>query len=83
MQLTWAEKLERKVRKEGQKAGFLQGKQEALLRQLTTKFGRLPKKTLFRVRAIESVAQLNCYLDRVLDARSLSEMGLSPEKSKK
>ena len=76
MQLTWLEKIERQGRKEGEKAGLLKGKRDTLLRLLTTKFGPLPKETVSRLREIESLRQLDVYLDRVLDARSLSEMGL-------
>lgn len=76
MQLTWLEKIERQGRKEGEKAGLLKGKRDTLLRLLTTKFGPLPKETVSRLREIESLRQLDGYLDRVLDARSLSEMGL-------
>ena len=83
MQLTWAEKLERKVRKEGQKEGSLEGKRDALLRLLTAKFGQLSEKTVSRVRAVESVAQLNRYLDQVLVAELLAEMGFQTAKSKK
>ena len=80
MQLTWAEKIEEKGReegkKEGKKEGLLEGKRDALLQQLTTKFGPLPERTVSRVRAIESLKQLDRHLDRVLVATSLADMGL-------
>ena len=45
MQPTWAEKIEEKGRKEG--------KRDALLQLLTSKFGPLPEETISRVRAVE------------------------------
>ena len=45
MQLTWAEKMMEK----GRQGGMIEGKREALLRQLTTKFGPLPEETASRV----------------------------------
>ena len=84
MQLTWAEKMEEKGRKEGvkegrqegRKEGLVEGKQEALLRQLKTKFGPLPEETISRVRAVQSLRELDRYLDRVLVASSLADMGV-------
>ena len=80
MQMTWAEKVEKKGRKEGHeeglKEGLLEGKREALLRQLETKFGPLPEEMISRVRAVQSLPELDSYLDRVLVAASLEDMGL-------
>ena len=72
MQLTWAEKMMEK----GRQGGMIEGKREALLRQLTTKFGPLPEETASRVRALESLEEVDDYLDRVLVASSLADMGL-------
>ncbi len=79
MQMSWAEKIERK----GHKEGVLEGKQDTLLRLLATKFGPLPEKTVSRIRAIETLLQLDRYLDRVLVAGSLEEMKLDANRSKK
>ncbi len=76
MQMTWAEKIENQGREEGLKEGLLEGKREALLRQLETKFGPLTEETISRVRAVQSVQELDSYLDRVLVAASLDDMGL-------
>jgi predicted transposase YdaD len=88
MQLTWADKMKEEGRKEGlqkgrqegrqegQREGQLEGKREALLQLLTSKFGPLPEKSASRVRAIESLEQVDRYLDRVLVASSLADMGL-------
>jgi len=80
MQLTWVDKMKEEGRKEGRQEGRQEGqregKREALLRLLTSKFGPLPEKTASRVRAIESLEQVDRYLDRVLVASSLADMGL-------
>jgi predicted transposase YdaD len=80
MQMTWMEKIEKKSRKEGReeglKEGLLEGKRETLRRQLETKFGPLPEEMISRVRAVQSLPELDNYLDRVLVAASLEDMGL-------
>jgi predicted transposase YdaD len=76
MQMTWVEKIEKKGRKEGREEGMLEGRREALLRLLTTKFGPLPEEMISRVRAVQSLPELDSYLDRVLVAASLEDMGL-------
>jgi hypothetical protein len=78
MQLTWLEKVESKGRREG----VLEGKQDALLRQLTAKFGPVPARTVSRVRAIHSLKELDRYLDRVLEARSFAEIGLGNSRAR-
>ena len=73
MQMTWMEKIEKKSRKEGReeglKEGLLEGKRETLRRQLETKFGPLPEEMISRVRAVQSLPELDSYLDRVLVPR--------------
>ena len=59
---------------------MLQGKKDALLRQLTTKFGPLPE-TASRVRAIESPKKLERYLDRVIVAARLRIWAFETERS--
>lgn len=88
VELTWADKLlkqgeEKGIKKgreqgleQGREAGLLEGKREALLRQLGTKFGPLPEGTTTRIESIDSVSELDDYLERILTARSLQEMGL-------
>lgn len=76
MQMTWAEKIEKKSRKEGREEGLKEGKREALLRQLETKFGPLSEEMISRVRAVQSLEELDACLDRVLVATSLDDMGL-------
>ena len=80
VELTWADKLikqgEEKGIEKGREAGLIEGKREALLRQLKTKFGPLPEGTTTRIESIDSVSELDDYLERILKARSLQEMGL-------
>ena len=47
-----------------------------LKHQLTKKFGPLPEKTVSRIEALDSLEELDTYLDRVLTAESLEDMGL-------
>ena len=68
VQLTYFDKLELR--------GRLEGKRETLLRQLTAKFGPLPDETAMKIAAIGSTAELDTYLDRVLTANSLEEIGV-------
>jgi len=79
-ELTWAEKLEekglQKGREEGLRAGVLRGKRETLLRLLSSRFGPLPETTTKHLQGIESVDELDGYLDRVAVAASLKEMEL-------
>ncbi len=63
-------------REQGLKVGLVEGKRETLLRQLTAKFGPVSEKTRSRVQALESVAELDAYLERVLTAESIDDMGL-------
>jgi len=68
--LTWGDKLILK----GLEQGIVQGKRETLKRQLTAKFGPLPKETEARIDAVSSAEELDRYLDRVLGAKSLREV---------
>ncbi len=70
VELTWAEKLMEK----GRAVGVIDGKREALLRQLAAKFGPLSEVATARVEAIESLDELDGLLERVLTAASLEDM---------
>jgi hypothetical protein len=67
-ELTYFDELELK--------GVLKGKRETLLRQLTSKFGPLPEDSVAKIAAIRSAAELDTYLDRVLTANSLEQVGV-------
>ena len=76
VELTWAEELEEKGRKEGRKEGRLTGKRETLERLMIAKFGALPETTAKRVQELDSLDEIDRYLERVLVAASLAEMQL-------
>jgi predicted transposase YdaD len=69
---TWSDR----ILKQGREAGVTEGKRETLLRLLTVKFGRLSSETIAKVNAVPSAAELDAYLDRILSAESLEDMGL-------
>ena len=80
MEVTWADEIAEKGfakgLEKGRQSGLLSGKREALLQQLITKFGPLPEHATSRLHSTESLDELDVYLDRVLTAESLEEMGL-------
>lgn len=75
VELTWADKLIEKGRKEGRKAGVIEGKRETLLRQLSAKFGNLPREVAAKAEAM-SAAELDSVLDRLLTARTWDDLNL-------
>ena len=75
LELTWADKLVEKGRKEGREAGVVEGLRRTLLRQLTAKFGELNDKVTERVRSMSEV-ELESVLDRVLTSATLHELDL-------
>jgi uncharacterized protein YjiS (DUF1127 family) len=72
-ELTWGDRLIKK----GLEQGLVQGKRETLKRQLAAKFGPLAKELEARVDALSSTEELDRYLDRVLTATTLEDIGLS------
>ena len=84
MEVTWADKIReegrekgrQEGREKGREEGLKEGKRETLRQQLTKKFGPLPQNTVSRLEALESLEELDGYLDRVLTAGSLDDMGL-------
>jgi hypothetical protein len=56
--------------------GLVQGKRETLKRQLSAKFGPLPAEVDARIDVVASAEELDRYLDRVLTAGSLEDVGL-------
>ena len=84
MEVTWADEIAEKARvkgleeglEKGRQTGVIAGKRAALLQQLTTKFGPLPEHATSRLHALASIDELDDYLERVLTAKTLDEMGL-------
>ena len=85
MQVTWADRMKeegfregrQEGRQEGLRSGVLEGKRETLRRQLIQRFGPLPATVSERVDSLDSLSELDSYLDRVLTARTLNEIGLT------
>ena len=65
---TWAEEM--------MINGLLEGKRSSLLRQISARFGSAPDEVVWKVGRLESLDELDAYLDNVLAARSLEDMGL-------
>lgn len=78
MDIMWGERMKAKWAKEGlqegREKGLIDGKREALLRQLAKKFGSPSEDVTAHVRGLESVDEIDVLLDRVLTAMSLEEM---------
>ena len=53
-----------------------EAKRSTLLRQMNARFGRPADELVWRVRRLESLDELDAYLDNVLTARSLEDVGL-------
>jgi flagellar biosynthesis/type III secretory pathway protein FliH len=62
--------------RKGKREGREQGKRELLLDLLGHRFGPLPDATVERVQALTSPEELARLAERVLDARSLDDLGL-------
>lgn len=83
VELTWADRLRREGhdkgreegRQEGREEGLVEGKRQTLKRLLTAKFGGLPKSVLDFIDALGSADELDRYLERVLTAATLEELG--------
>ena len=56
--------------------GIIKGKRDALLKLLRFKFGDVPETASAKVQAIDTEAELDALLERVLQAMTLAEMGL-------
>lgn len=76
MEMTWADTLEAKGVEKGIEKGRLEGMRSLLLSQIEHRFGPIPKQARKRIDGMESTEQLSELADRVLDARSLDDLGL-------
>ena len=70
---TVAEAWVREAKAEGRAEGEAKGKAETLLRLLQRRFGPVPESTRARV-AVGSAAELDVWIDALLDAHSLTEV---------
>ena len=76
----WYENYQRMLREERREArekareeGRKEGERYILLRQFRARFGELPAATVARVEAADG-AELDRWVDRVLDAKTLAEV---------
>jgi predicted transposase YdaD len=84
VELTWGDRLRKEGLERGLEEGIekgiekgiVQAKRETLKRLLTARFGPLPDEVRARVDALSSTEELDPYLDRVLTAATLEDIGL-------
>jgi hypothetical protein len=74
MEMSWGDRL----RQEGRREGMEQGARRVLIRLLGQRFGKLPENVRRRIEEIDSVERLTRLSERVLTARSLEDVGLTP-----
>ena len=65
----------------GFKRGTLRSQQQMLIRQLHRKFKNVPASVVLRVESTQDRTQLESWVDEILFANSLAEMGLLPAES--
>jgi flagellar biosynthesis/type III secretory pathway protein FliH len=77
---TIAEELVAKGRKEGLKEGRKKAevkvRQQTLLHLLSRRFGDLPREIKAAVTAARSIEQLDAWLERLLDAQTVADVGI-------
>jgi hypothetical protein len=76
---TIADALRDEGRKEGRKLEALRTRRSTLLRQLRKRFEDIPMETVEIVETTQSARQLDLWLDRIVTAKSLEEMGIGTE----
>jgi hypothetical protein len=59
-----------------EECGIIKGKRDALLKQLRSKFTDVPEAVSAKVQAIDTEAELDTLLERVLQANTLADMDL-------
>jgi hypothetical protein len=64
-------------RKEGRKEGYIETLQNTLLRLLQKRFTKVPSSVEKTLRATQDVEQLNAWIDRILTASTLKEVGIT------
>ena len=77
MEMTWAERMEEKYTQKGIELGRLEGMRQILLQLLGRRFGAVPETVRRKVEAIDESAPLSDLTNKVLDAQSIQELGLS------
>ncbi len=67
-------------RKEGEKMGAARALQRTLIYQLRQKFGKVPTGLIQRIEATNQVEHLNGWLEAVIPASTLGDVGIAPLK---
>jgi predicted transposase YdaD len=65
-------------REEGRKEGAVEALQKILLRQMRSRFGKVPKAVERAVTATDDLARLATWLDRFVTAQTLNDVGIEP-----
>ena len=76
MEMTWADRMAAQYEQRGVQRGLEQGARETLLRLLGKRFGKISPAFRRRVEAIESLEELRGLVDRILEVKSIEELGL-------
>ena len=61
---------------QGREEGEIKGKQQVLLRQLRKRFKKIPPDVKARIAATTDVHDLDAWLDKVVDADTLADVGI-------
>jgi hypothetical protein len=77
IEMTWGDRKMAEGRAQGRVQGQLEGRRQMLLEQLESRFGELSPTARRGVQALTSEDELGDLARRVLDARSLEELGLA------
>jgi len=79
MEMTWAERMEVEYTRKGVQEGLRQGVaalHQVVLRLLAQRFGAVPEPVRAKVEAIDSTDVLSDLAGKVLEVKSIDEMGL-------
>ncbi len=79
MEMTWAEQMVAEYREKVLAEGIEKGVERlrtSLLRLLGQRFGQVPPAVRARVEAIDSLDELGGLTDRILEVKSIEELGL-------
>jgi hypothetical protein len=76
MTRTIAEALRDEGKEEGRREGELRSQRQTLVRQLRLRYQKVPKAVERTVMATEDLGQLQTWLDRIITASTLDEIGI-------
>ncbi len=76
MEMTWADRMVAEYRQKVLAEGLEQGVRNTLLRLLGRRFGTVPPAVRAQVEAIDSLEELGGLTDRILEVKSIEELGL-------